>query len=166
MTQCVTHLSHLKKNHSLRDELPVIRPELSWTHYRLLLKVEQPAVRKFYLDECIAGNWSTRQLERQINSFYYKRILASKDKRRVRTEIQKVEPSATPHDVIKDPYILEFLGLKENRDYLEKETAKIAYVTMSRPTHLLCFALHQDRFNAIKGKVDGWEIIELAAKDG
>ena len=48
----------------------------------------------------------------------------------------------------------------------EKETAKIAYVAMSRPTHLLCFALHQDRFNAIKGKIDGWEIIELAVKDG
>lgn len=110
-----------QKSHSLRDELPVIRPELSWTHYRLLLKVERTAVRKFYLDECIAGNWSTRQLERQINSFYYERILASKNKRRVRTEIQKIEPSATPHDVIKDPYVLEFLGLKENRDYLEKE---------------------------------------------
>ncbi len=75
-----------KIHHALRDELPVIRPELSWTHYRLLLKVERPAVRKFYLDECIAGNWSTRQLERQINSFYYERILASKNKRRVRTE--------------------------------------------------------------------------------
>ncbi len=48
----------------------------------------------------------------------------------------------------------------------EKETAKIAYVAMSRPTHLLCFALHQDRFNAIKDNIDGWEIIELAVKDG
>jgi len=56
-----------KIHHALRDELPVIRPELSCTHYRLLLKVERTAVRKFYLDECIAGNWSTRQLERQIN---------------------------------------------------------------------------------------------------
>lgn len=48
----------------------------------------------------------------------------------------------------------------------EKETAKITYVAMSRPTHLLCFALHQDRFNAIKGKIDGWEIIKLPVKDG
>lgn len=75
-----------KIHHALRDELPVIRPELSWTHYRLLLKVERPDIRKFCLDECIAGNWSTRKLERQINSFYYERILASKNKRRVRTE--------------------------------------------------------------------------------
>ena len=50
-------------------------------------------------------------------------------------------------------------------DY-DMETAKIAYVAMSRPTHLLCFALRQDRFNAIKDKIDGWEIIELTVKDG
>ena len=56
-----------QKSHALRDELPFVRQELSWTHYRLLLKVERPDVRKFYLDECIASNWSTRQLERQIN---------------------------------------------------------------------------------------------------
>lgn len=98
-----------------------LRSQLSWTHYRLLMRVDNESARDFYIDECIAGNWSTRQLERQINSFYYERILASKNKRRVRTEIQKIEPSATPHDVIKDPYVLEFLGLKENRDYLEKE---------------------------------------------
>lgn len=62
----VRHISSPgKKSHALRDELPVVRPELSWTHYRLLLKVERPEVRKFYLDECIEASWSTRQLERQ-----------------------------------------------------------------------------------------------------
>jgi len=118
----VRHISLPKqKSHALRDELPVVRPELSWTHYRLLLKVERTDVRRFYLEECIAANWSTRQLERQINSFYCERILSSKNKGRVRAEIKKLEPEATPHDVIKDPYVLEFLGLKENKDYLEKE---------------------------------------------
>jgi len=109
------------KSHALRDELPVIRPELSWTHYRLLLKVERPDVREFYLDECIAANWSTRQLERQINSFYYERLLSSRDKGRVRAEIRKLEPGPGPHDIIRDPYVLEFLGLKENKAYLENE---------------------------------------------
>jgi len=118
----VRHESLTKqKSHALRDELPVVRPELSWTHYRLLLKVERTDFRRFYLEECIAANWSTRQLERQINSFYCERILSSKNKGRVRAEIKKLEPEATPHDVIKDPYVLEFLGLKENKDYLEKE---------------------------------------------
>ena len=96
-----------------------LRRELTWTHYRLLLKVESHDVRRFYLDECIAENWSTRQLERQINSFYYERLLSSKSKKNVRAEITDLEPSTEPNDLIKDPYVLEFLSLKENRDYLE-----------------------------------------------
>jgi hypothetical protein len=57
MNDAVRHKSQLMtKSHALRDELPVIRPELSWTHYRLLLKVERPDIRKFYLDECIAAS--------------------------------------------------------------------------------------------------------------
>lgn len=109
------------KGHAVRDELPVVRPELSWTHYRLLLKVERPDVRKFYIDECSAGNWSTRQLERQINSFYYERLLSSRNKGLVKAEIKKLEPGPTPQDIIKDPYVLEFLDLKENKAYLESE---------------------------------------------
>lgn len=110
-----------EKHHALRNKLPVIRPELSWTHYRLLLKVGRPDVRKFYLDECIASNWSTRQLERQINSFYYERIFSSRDKKAVRKEIHKLEPSLKPEDIIKDPYVLEFLNVKENIHFLEKD---------------------------------------------
>ncbi|MDO8140986.1 MAG: PDDEXK nuclease domain-containing protein [Candidatus Brocadiales bacterium] len=108
-------------HHAVRGELPVIRPELSWTHYRLLLKIELPDVRKFYLDECIDSNWSTRQLERQINSFYYERLLSSRDKKAVKKEIQKLEASLKPEDVIKDPYVLEFLNVKENIRFLEKD---------------------------------------------
>lgn len=92
-------LSH-EKGHSVRDELPVIRAELSWTHYRLLLKVERPDVRKFYMEECIAGTWGTRQLERQINSFYYERLLASRDRKLVRNEIHDLEQNSTPEDII------------------------------------------------------------------
>lgn len=110
-----------QKGHAVRDELPIIHSELSWTHYRLLLKVERADVRKFYMEECIAANWSTRQLERQINSLYYERLLSSRNKTRVRAEIKKLEQEATPHDIIKNPYVLEFLGLRENKDYLEKD---------------------------------------------
>jgi len=107
--------------HAVRDELPVVRPELTWTHYRLLLKVERPEVRQFYIDECIAANWSTRQLDRQICSFFYERLLASRDRGPVREEIHTLEPGPTPQDIIKDPFVLEFLGMQENRNYLEKE---------------------------------------------
>ncbi|HDH13477.1 MAG TPA: DUF1016 family protein [Nitrospirae bacterium] len=108
-----------QKDHALRDGLPVVRLELSWTHYRLLLKVERPDIRKFYLDECMSAHWSTRQLERQINSLYYERLLSSRDKKSVRAEIKKLEPGPAPNDIIKDPYVLEFLGMKENKGYLE-----------------------------------------------
>jgi predicted nuclease of restriction endonuclease-like (RecB) superfamily len=110
-----------EKGHSVRDELPTIRPELSWTHYRLLLKVERPDIRKFYMEECTAGAWSTRQLERQINSFYYERLLASRDREPVRQEILELEPGPTPEDIIKDPYVLEFLQLPDNPNFRESE---------------------------------------------
>jgi predicted nuclease of restriction endonuclease-like (RecB) superfamily len=108
-------------HHALRGELPDISPVLSWTHYRHLLKVERPEARRFYLEECIAANWSTRQLERQINSLYYERLLASRDRDPVRAEIQELEPGPTPQDVIKDPYVLEFLGLSDTPSFREKE---------------------------------------------
>lgn len=98
-----------------------IRPELSWTHYRLLLKVKDARVRNFYLKEAIDNQWSTRQLERQINSFYYERILSSQDKAPVKAEAMTTEPSLTPEDIVKDPYVLEFLNIKEQASYLEKD---------------------------------------------
>ena len=96
-----------------------LRSQLSWTHYRLLMRVEKESTREFYLEECISGNWSTRQLERQLNSFYYERLLASRNKKTVKEEIQKLEPGPMPKDIIKDPYILEFLGLKENKAFVQ-----------------------------------------------
>lgn len=113
-------LSH-EKGHSVRDELPVVREELSWTHYRLLLKVERPDIRKFYMEECIAGRWSTRQLERQINSFYYERLLASRNRKLIRAEIHDLGQNSTPEDFIKDPYVLEFLQLRDNTSFRENE---------------------------------------------
>lgn len=63
-------------SHALRDEL-------SWTHYRMLMRVENEKARQFYTEESIKSNWSTRQLERQINSFFYERLLSSQNKKEV-----------------------------------------------------------------------------------
>ena len=66
--------SNISKMRAFYRAFPIVdalRLQLTWTHYRLLLKVERPEVRQFYLDECIAANWSTRQLDRQICSFFY-----------------------------------------------------------------------------------------------
>ncbi len=98
-----------------------LRNNLSWTHYRMLMRIENEKARSFYLDECEKANWSTRQLERQINSFFYERLLSSQHKKAISQEIMKLEPGKTPEDVIRDPYILEFLGVKQNADIYEKD---------------------------------------------
>ena len=100
--------------------------ELSWSHYRLLMKIEDGSRREFYARECVEAVWSVRQLERQINSFYYERLLATQKSGRddVKSEIQTLEPKTEPDYILKDPYILEFLDLKENRDYHESDLEK------------------------------------------
>jgi len=100
-----------------------LRHELSWTHYRLLVKIDEPSRREFYLNECAECNWSSRQLERQITTFYYERLLATQKEGResVKNEIRQTEPKTDSDFILKDPYILEFLDLKENRHYHENE---------------------------------------------
>lgn len=98
-----------------------LRSELSWTHYRLLMRVENEDAREFYMQEAVKSQWSTRQLERQINSFFYERLLSSKNKELIAQEIQTLEPTKKPEDVIRDPYVLEFLGLTPNDDFYESD---------------------------------------------
>lgn len=101
--------------------------ELSWSHYRQLMRIKDVNIRLFYIKECVENNWSVRQLERQISSFYYERLLSSQDKDGIRNEIKTLENNFEPKDIIKDPYVLEFVGLKSNSDFYEKdlETALI-----------------------------------------
>lgn len=98
-----------------------LRGELSWTHYRLLLRVENAEAREFYLKEAAENSWSSRLLERQINSFYYQRLLASHNKDVVIHESEQHNIPISPQKVLKDPYILEFLDMKANKDYLEAD---------------------------------------------
>lgn len=113
--------------------------ELSWSHYRLLMRVENESARQFYMDESVKSNYSVRQLERQINSFFYERLLSSHDKAGVSKEIQKLEPAKRPEDIIRDPYVLEFLGLHPNDDFYEG-TLENALIT-----HLQKFLLELGR---------------------
>lgn len=73
----LTNLSYMRQFYIAFPNYHALRDELSWTHYRYLLKIEDRKARQFYLEECAKSNWSTRQLERQINSFYYQRLLSS-----------------------------------------------------------------------------------------
>ena len=98
-----------------------LRSELSWTHYRLLLRVTSTQAREFYQQECAQSHWSSRQLERQISTLFYERILASQDKASVAAEIEKTEPKPEYEKIIKDPYVLEFLDLPANPHFYEKD---------------------------------------------
>ena len=93
--------------------------ELGWSHYLLLMKVENETERKFYFEETAKSGWSVRQLQRQINTMFYQRILASRDKESVAAEIQTTEPKPEYERIIKDPYVLEFLDLPANEHYYE-----------------------------------------------
>jgi len=97
---------------------------LNWTHYRLLLKVEHDSARRYYIEEAIAENWSTRQLERQINSFYYERLLASKNKKPVIAEAKEKLAQVEPEEFIHDPYVLEFLNLNDYPGLRESDLEK------------------------------------------
>lgn len=103
--------------------------ELSWSHYCLLMRVENQSAREFYMKEAARENWSVRALDRQISTLYYERIISSRDKTPVKEEAeQSIRALAeSPRDFIKDPYILEFLKLKPENSYLERtlETALI-----------------------------------------
>lgn len=117
----VTNLRYMRQFYISFPNHHALRDKLSWTHYRMLLKVENATAREFYLDECAKSNWSTRQLERQINSFYYQRLLSSQDKDGVRNEVQTLEKGVEAKDIIRDPYVLEFLGLQQTPNLYEKD---------------------------------------------
>ena len=90
-----------------------LRSELTWTHYRLLIRVQDEAARQWYMNEAVEQTWSSRQLDRQISVLYYERLLASKDTRPVREEAAQNLSLITPQEFIHDPYVLEFLNLKD-----------------------------------------------------
>ncbi len=114
--------SNLRNMRSFFQAFPIrdaVRHELSWTHYRLLLRQENEHKKIYYLNESIENNWSSRDLKRQINSLAYERVLQ-----------HKKSPAENIQSVLKDPYIFEFLGLKTDEKTSEKdiETAIIDHI--------------------------------------
>lgn len=94
---------------------------LSWTHYILLMRIENEDERNFYEIEAANNNWSVRELQRQYNSSLYERIALSRDKKKVKELSSKGQIITQPIDMMKEPYVLEFLGLKEETNYTETE---------------------------------------------
>ncbi len=116
-----SNLSNMRMFYSEFPNFDAVRQELTWTHYRMLMRVENKEARAFYMNECIKSGWSTRQLQRQITSFSYERTL-SKPNKTLDNNNQKQENTLfKPKDIIKNPYVLEFLDIKQGDAYLENE---------------------------------------------
>lgn len=115
--------------HALRDELNsfagedwqpgALHPGLSWTHYRRLLKEQRRPVRDFYEIESVSNGWAARELERQMNSFLFERLAKSKDKVGLLALTRVGQVVARPQDIIKEPFVLEFLDLPESHRLVE-----------------------------------------------
>lgn len=105
-----------RKGQTLSDQF-----RLSWSHYLILMRMENLDERNFYEIEAIENNWSLRELRRQIDSALYERLVLSRDKEKVKSLALKGQIIEKPEDVVKDPYILEFLGLEEQNSYSENK---------------------------------------------
>ncbi len=98
-----------------------LRSQLNWTQYRYLIRIDDESKREYYIAEATKNNWTARQLERQINSQLYERLLLSNDKERVLSVARGEQQPEKATDIIKDPMFLEFLGLKRESAYYEKD---------------------------------------------
>lgn len=118
----VPSLKKMKKFYQVFNGGSTLWNQLSWSHNRLIMNIDDEKRRNFYLEECIKSNWSVRQLERQINSFYYERLVSTKEpyKEEVKNEINILEKKDKIENFVKDPYVLEFLDIKDKR-FLEKD---------------------------------------------
>lgn len=98
-----------------------LRSQLNWTQYRLLIHISDPSKREYYELESVNNGWSARETERQIDSMLYERLLMSNDKEKVLSVARKERIPENSADIIKDPMILEFLGLERKAEYYEKD---------------------------------------------
>jgi predicted nuclease of restriction endonuclease-like (RecB) superfamily len=107
-----SNLRYMRLFYQAFPKRDALRHELSWTHYRTLLRVEEEPARLWYMKEAASQGWTTRALERQINTLYYERLLASSDRTAVEEEASgAIATLQTPRDFVRDPVMLEFLGL-------------------------------------------------------
>lgn len=107
-----------------------LRSQLNWSQYRRLIQIEDPDKREYYELESVNGGWTARETERQINSMLYERLLLSNEKEKVLAMARNQRIPESPTEVIKDPMVLEFLGLERKAAYYEKdlESAIISHI--------------------------------------
>ncbi len=116
----LSNIKYMRQFYETFQKSHALRGELSWTHYRLLLKVKTDAARQFYEVESVNSRWSSRELGRQIDSMLFERLSLSKNKDKVLELSSKGQIIEKAEDLIKNPYIFEFLDIADKNDYLEK----------------------------------------------
>ena len=116
-----SNLWHMRAFHLAYPNLDAVRRELTWTHYRLLLRVENPQARAFYEAESVGARWSTREMERQMNSLLFERLALSRDKEGVLALARDGHEVQVPADLVKDPYVLEFTGIRQDAQFRETD---------------------------------------------
>ncbi|MCT4593028.1 MAG: PDDEXK nuclease domain-containing protein, partial [Anaeromicrobium sp.] len=116
-----TNLKYMRKFYKSFPISQTLSDQLSWSHYLLLSKIDEVEKRKFYFEEAISSNWSVRELDRQISSLLFERLSLSKDKESTLQLANEGHKISKPEDLVKDPYFLEFLGLKQNFAFYEKD---------------------------------------------
>ena len=118
------NLERMRKFYIYFPIATTVSSQLSWSHYLELIKIEEESKRNFYIKESINSNWSVRELQRQIASLLYERLVLSVDKNKVLELAEKGHEIKEGKDLVKDPFVLEFLDIKENTDYLESDLEK------------------------------------------
>ncbi len=118
-----TNLKQMRQFYIVFQKGHTLSNLLSWSHYKLIMRIENKEAREYYIKEAVESNWSVRALERQIGTHYYERLISSKDKIPVEQEANEKTKNLQlcAKDIIKDPYVLEFLDLKDNISFREDE---------------------------------------------
>ena len=127
-----SNLWNMRRFYQVYPILDALRRELSWTHYRILMRVEESNARMFYEKECIKNVWSARELERQKSSLLFERLALSKDKKGLLKLANKGLELQTYEDMIKDPYVLEFTGLAPQEKLYEKKLEQAIIDNLSK----------------------------------
>ena len=117
-------IRRMRKFYEIYKIWSAVPTELSWSHFQELIRIDRKEERVFYEQETIKSNWGYRELGRQINTKLYDRYLISPDKNKIIQESQNGLIEKQPEELLKNPYIFEFAGLKENRNYLETDLEK------------------------------------------
>ncbi len=118
------NLRTMRKFYLIYPIWQTVSSKLSWSHYLELIKIEEDNKRNFYFNECINTRWSVRELQRQIGSLLYERLTLSANKEKILELDEKGQILESSKDLVKDPFVLEFLDIKENTDYLETDLEK------------------------------------------